>query len=598
MDAFDPLTPEIVVGNVTVVQSEALLPSDVAAPSGIPEKVWVCCRGFSEADWNAAYAAWCNAVQYNEESDADFDPAVHIKNQKQSENVNGFLGEVDELDLFEIEPDNIPNHISNLFAKFCPGGKRKRRDLTFRQKLALLKWMDHAYPNEKYNFSQISKLTSLDRKTIRQMVHDRQFIESKVNELKHSGSTKKFGGFATKKRFRVSAAQFPAVDERLNDFFDEKSSNNLPLSRKILSKQAKRIAQDLGLENFKASSGYVDKFIKRNAIVPRSVTGSGQLIPHDAYAQAMGFITDLGETQRALNIQPRQGRNGMMDETPMWWSMARKKTLAKVGTKIIPMKSSGHDRKRYSVILAGFDNNEKALPGVIFKGLKKVPAEVRDRKDCFVGVAPGGSMTPDVLKLWLRKMWAKRPTTHFFRSPNILGWDMHYSHLDEDVVDTLKTVSNTTCKYVPGGMTCIMAGPDTHWNKPFKANMHEQMDEYMDNEEYLITDSGKIQPAPYSKICDWVVKAWNAIPAETIGNAFVHNGWEQAFNGHDTSVLHSSLRDIVDNNIVRGYQRRASPQQAEAHNEIVRSVREHLFGEDVESSDDFSDQDDFDFYKL
>ena len=66
------------------------------------------------------------------------------------------------------------------------------------------------------------------------------------------------------------------------------------------------------------------------------------------------------------------------------------------------MKSTGHDKKRYSVILCGFDNNEKALPGVIFKGLKKVPKEVRGRKDCFVAVAPGGSMTPDVLKLWIQ----------------------------------------------------------------------------------------------------------------------------------------------------------------------------------------------------
>ena len=40
-------------------------------------------------------------------------------------NVNGFLGEVDEMDLFEIKPDNIPTHISNHFAIFCPGGKRK-----------------------------------------------------------------------------------------------------------------------------------------------------------------------------------------------------------------------------------------------------------------------------------------------------------------------------------------------------------------------------------------------------------------------------------------------------------------------------------------
>ena len=214
----------------------------------------------------------------------------------------------------------------------------------------------------------------------------------------------------------------------------------MPLSRKILANKARKTAQNLGFDSFKGSKGYIHNFIKRNNIVPRSVTGSGQLVPHDASAQAMSFISDLGETMRVLGIKPRQGRCGIMDETPMWWSMARKKTLAKVGTKIIPVKTSGHDRKRYSVILAGFDNKEKALPGVIFKGLKKVPAEVRYLTDCFVGVASGGSMTPEVLKLWLRKVWAKRPTKDFFRSPNILGWDMHYSHLDQEVVDTLQTV--------------------------------------------------------------------------------------------------------------------------------------------------------------
>ena len=129
---------------------------------------------------------------------------------------------------------------------------------------------------------------------------------------------------------------------------------NLPITsffpEKILSKKATQIAQELGFETFKGSGGFIANFIKRNDIVPRSVTGSGQLIPHDAYAQAMGFISDLGETQRLLRIKPRQGHNGVMDETPMWWSMARKKTLSKVGTKIIPMKSTGHDKKRYSVL--------------------------------------------------------------------------------------------------------------------------------------------------------------------------------------------------------------------------------------------------------
>ena len=92
-----------------------------------------------------------------------------------------------------------------------------------------------------------------------------------------------------------------------------------------MQRQARVITNDFGFVNFKGSSGYIDKFLKRNDIVPRSITGSGQLIPHDAYGQAMGFISDVGSTMLELKIKPRQGRCGMMDVTPMWWSMARKK---------------------------------------------------------------------------------------------------------------------------------------------------------------------------------------------------------------------------------------------------------------------------------
>ena len=80
-------------------------------------------------------------------------------------------------------------------------------------------------------------------------------------------------------------------------------------------------------------------------------------------------------------------------------------------------------------------------------------------------------------------------------------------------------------------------------------------------------------------------------PPEVIGNAFVQNGWEQAFNGHNTSVLHSTLRDVVENNIVRGYQRRVSPQEAAEHNEVVESIREQMFGDDLSSAEDFLDED-------
>ena len=88
----------------------------------------------------------------------------------------------------------------------------------------------------------------------------------------------------------------------------------------------------------------------------------------------------------------------------------------------------------------------------------------------------------------------------------------------------------------------------------------------MESEVYKLTKAGKIAPAPYSKICDWVVKAWEKVQPDTIGNSFSHNGWFQAFNNNDTSVLHTTLRELVEKNVIRGLQRRHCPEEVEAHN--------------------------------
>ena len=117
-----------------------------------------------------------------------------------------------------------------------------------------------------------------------------------------------------------------------------------------------------------------------------------------------------------------------------------------MGQKIISQKSSGHEKKRFSVVLAALDSRVKLKPMVIFKDLKKVPKEVKDQKDVFVAVSKGGSMTPELMQLWVRQVWAKRPGATLFRHPNVLGLDNHY----------------------------------THWNKPFKGDMRETMEEYME----------------------------------------------------------------------------------------------------------------------
>ena len=63
--------------------------------------------------------------------------------------------------------------------------------------------------------------------------------------------------------------------------------------------------------------------------------------------------------------------------------------------------------KQFSAVLAGIDNDQKCLPAVIFKGLKKISKEVMDRTDIVVMVSKGGSMTPELMQQWIRKVCGK-----------------------------------------------------------------------------------------------------------------------------------------------------------------------------------------------
>ena len=156
------------------------------------------------------------------------------------------------------------------------------------------------------------------------------------------------------------------VEQELLVWFDTRASDNLTISRKLLRKQAARIAHSNGILSFKGSKGFVHRFLKRNDIVPRTITGSGQQVPHNASAVCTAHIASISETQLELGIVPRTGNNGQMDETPLWWSMASKRTLRRRGQKIITQKSSGHDKKRFSGVLGALDDGRKLLPMVIF----------------------------------------------------------------------------------------------------------------------------------------------------------------------------------------------------------------------------------------
>ena len=129
-------------------------------------------------------------------------------------------------------------------------------------------------------------------------------FNKQVQDVKKLGSSKKYGGSANCKRIRLQKPLHPEIEHDLLVFFDTRAADNLTISRKILRKQAWRLGQSKGIPSFKGSKGFIHRFMKRNDIVPRTITGSGQQVPHNVNALCTAHIADIGENQRELALVP------------------------------------------------------------------------------------------------------------------------------------------------------------------------------------------------------------------------------------------------------------------------------------------------------
>ena len=58
---------------------------------------------------------------------------------------------------------------------------------------------------------------------------------------------------------------------------------------------------------------------------------------------------------------------GIMDETPVWLDMPGAKTVHNRGEKTILVKTTGHEKSRFTVVLACLANGVRLKPMVIFK---------------------------------------------------------------------------------------------------------------------------------------------------------------------------------------------------------------------------------------
>lgn len=158
-------------------------------------------------------------------------------------------------------------------------------------------------------------------------------------------------------RKRVKAATYVDVEKAVFTWFMEMRAKNIPMSGAVLQQKALAFACMLGCHDFKASSGWLQRFKERHNIVGKVVSGES------AEANAVGAADWLRDRVPGIVAQYDSASIYNADETALFYRLLPKRTLALKNERCHGGKQS---KQRLTVLLcANMDGSDKRKPLVI-----------------------------------------------------------------------------------------------------------------------------------------------------------------------------------------------------------------------------------------
>ena len=79
-------------------------------------------------------------------------------------------------------------------------------------------------------------------------------------------------------------------------------------------------------------------------------------------------------------------------------------TITRAGQKPVPIRTTGHDKGRFTVILAALADRSKLKPYVVFKGVRAVQ-ELMTIRGVVVALSKNGWMNEELTKDWVKRVW-------------------------------------------------------------------------------------------------------------------------------------------------------------------------------------------------
>lgn len=354
---------------------------------------------------------------------------------------------------------------------------------------------------------------------------------------------------------RKRRAKFPQLEEKIHDRILIHRENGLIVNGKWITQVAREEAEKMGIDEnaFKASKGWIYRFLKRYDMSLRTSTTVGQKEPDDAREQALQFFHYFSKLRQDYTDYVFTYAN--MDEVPVWFDMPQSRTYDIEGNRTIKVRTTGNEKQRFTVVLCTLSTGEKVKPMLIFRSQSNF--ELID-ESVYVTGSKGASMTTDLMEKWRKNCWKFRPNYLIdnidgerSKRKTVLIIDSARCHLSDELRENMKRFNNTDIKIISGGMTKYLQPADIVYNKPFKNHLKDQWNEWMEKGQVELTRTGRRRASSRETVTQWVKNAFEAIPKEMIKSSYHKCGIidEDASNEYHHRLIELITGQYNDNHL-------------------------------------------------
>src|SRR6266498_448866 len=269
--------------------------------------------------------------------------------------------------------------------------EKKRRHWNAREKIAIVMYHENGH----------SKTKTADKFNI-QTKQLRDWISKKPQLLKTQPGVKCLN--------RGVSPKYSALETALVTWVKEKRKNQNAVSQYMIQMKARSLAQQRqwqiicsGIEFFAFSNKWLDGFMNQNNLSNHCRTTIAQRLPDDLIEQQQAFLAFI--VYRRIQHDYPLALIGNMDETPVSFDLPSNTTIDELGARSVSIRTIGHEKTNFTVILTCMADGTKLFPIIIFK-LKNIPQGNFPPKVIIRANQTGWIKENEMLN-WIKNIWTK-----------------------------------------------------------------------------------------------------------------------------------------------------------------------------------------------